>query len=332
MENFELAVPGTISEAVALLPKEWDDGSGRRAAILAGGQDLLTVLKEGLESPEMLVHLREVKGLTGITEGEDGSLRIGAMSRISELANSEIAQTALVEAAVGVGSPQIRNQATVGGNLCQRPRCWYFRNSDAPCLKKGGSECFAYGGRNKYNAIFGGGPSYIVHPSDLAPALVMLDAAVICQSPRGARRVELSDFYTLPADGDVTRETVLGPDEIIERVEVPRLPDGMFTTYLKARERGSFDFALSAVAMGLRVQGGVIKDCRLVLGGVAPTPWRCSAAEELAVGRKNNEETWALVAEAALVGAEPLSENAYKVPLTKGLIEKAMRKLAGETH
>ena len=141
MENFELAVPGTISEAVALLPKEWDDGSGRSAAVLAGGQDLLTVLKEGLESPEMLVHLREVKGLGGIGVGDGGSLRLGAMSRISELASSEIAGSswsALVEAAVSVGSPQIRNQATVGGNLCQRPRCWYFRNSDAPCLKKGG--------------------------------------------------------------------------------------------------------------------------------------------------------------------------------------------------
>ena len=333
MENFELAVPGTISEAIALLPEQWDESGGRSSTILAGGQDLLTVLKEGLERPEMLVHLRGVKGLGGIEVTAGGSLRLGAMTRLSELASSSLLQgsmSALAEAAESVGSPQIRNQGTLGGNLCQRPRCWYYRNSEAPCLKKGGFECFAYGGRNKYNAILGGGPSYIVHPSDLAPALLMMGATIVCQSPRGERRIELADFYTLPADGDVTRETVLASDEIISMVEVPSLPEGMTTAYMKARERGSFDFALSAVALGLKVSGGVISECRLVLGSVAPTPWRCSAAEKLAVGRANDEETWAAVAEAALEGAEPLSENGYKIPLTKGLIEKAMRKLAGE--
>jgi len=333
MERFELAVPTTISEAIDLLPAEWNEDGGRGATPLAGGQDLLTVMKEGLETPDRLVHLRAIEDLRGIREVDNGALMVGAMVSISDVSGDErvISRArALSEAARSVGSPQIRNQATVGGNLCQRPRCWYFRNADAPCLKKGGVECFAYGGKNKYNAIFGGGPSYIVHPSDLAPALQMMDASVVTYSPAGTRRIRMDEFYTLPADSDVTRETVLGPDEVIGQVVIPQPPAGMKTLYEKARERGSFDFALSAVALGLRMKGGRIAECRLVLGSVAPIPWRARAAEELAVGRRSDPETWAAVAEAALEGAEPLSENAYKVPLTKGLIEKAMRRLSEE--
>ena len=333
MQSFDLATPGTITEAIELLPADWDEAGGRSASPLAAGQHLLTVLKEGLEAPDRLVHLRGIKGMVGISGAQDGGLQLGAMTCLSEIAASEVIRTgwrALGEAAESVGSPQIRNRATIGGNLCQRPRCWYYRNSEAPCLKKGGYECFAYGGRNKYNAILGGGPSYIVHPSDLAPALTILDASVLCHSPVGARRVPLAELYMLPAEGDVTRETVLAADELIERVEIPKSPAGLVTTYVKARERGSFDFALSAVALGIRMEGDTIAECRLVLGSVAPIPWRCEAAEQLAVGRKNDEATWAAVAEAALEGAEPLSENGYKVPLTKGLIEKAMRKLAME--
>ena len=332
MERFELAVPTTLSEAIELLSAEWDEDGGRQATPLAGGQDLLTVMKEGLETPDRLVHLRAIRDLRGIKETDDGALEIGAMVSVSEVSVelSSGSTRALSEAAKSVGSPQIRNQATVGGNLCQRPRCWYFRNADAPCLKKGGVECFAYGGKNKYNAIFGGGPSYIVHPSDLAPALQMMDASVVAYSPTGTRRIRMDEFYTLPADSDVTRETVLGADEVIGQIVIPRPPAGLKTTYEKARERGSFDFALSAVALGLRMKSERIAECRLVLGSVAPIPWRVRAAEELAVGRRNNAETWTAVAEAALEGAEPLSENGYKVPLTKGLIEKAMRRLAEE--
>jgi xanthine dehydrogenase YagS FAD-binding subunit len=333
MERFELAQPKTLTEAIELLNGEWDESGGRSAVPLAGGQDLLTVLKEGLETPERLVQLRGVEGLGGIEVGERKELVIGSMVTVAEVGASVEVQRrarALAEAADGVGSPQIRNLATVGGNLCQRPRCWYYRNSDAPCLKKGGYECFAYGGRNKYNAILGGGPSYIVHPSDLAPALVMLEASVVLHSSQGQRKLPLSEMYVLPADGDVTRETVLAADEVIGRVLVPPLASGWRTSYEKARERGSFDFALAAVALGVRVEGDRIAELRLVLGSVAPVPWRCRGAEALAVGRRNDEETWAAVAEAALEGAQPLSENGYKVPLTKGLIEKAMRRLALE--
>ena len=189
MDRFELFRPKTLSEAIDLLPGEWDEDGGRQAIPIAGGQDLITVLKEGLHSPDRLVHLKGIAGLDGISSLTE-SLRIGATCKVATVARNEdvrLEWRALAEAAQSVGSPQIRNLATVGGNLCQRPRCWYFRNSDAPCLKKGGYECFAYEGRNKYNAILGGGPSYIVHPSDLAPALQMLGADVRTQSAAGSR-------------------------------------------------------------------------------------------------------------------------------------------------
>ncbi len=333
MDQFELAVPTSLTEAIDFLPAKWDDDGGREAMPLAGGQDLVTVLKEGIHAPDRLVHLKGIADFGGMKAGPAGGLIVGSMSKVAAVAKDQRIRSkwrALAEAAQSVASPQIRNQATLGGNLCQRPRCWYFRTSDAPCLKKGGYECFAYGGKNKYNAIFGGGPSYIVHPSDIAPALQMLGAEVKTQSGVGSRVIPMQDLYTLPADSDVTRETVLGPDELIESVELPALPSGLRTTYMKARERGSFDFALSAVALGVRLDGDKIAECRIVLGGVAPTPWRASAAEELAVGMKNEPEAWASIAKRALEGAEPLSENAYKVPLTEGLIEKAFRRLSME--
>ena len=333
MEQFELAVPTSVSEAIDLLPAKWEDDGGREAIPLAGGQDLITVLKEGLHAPDRLVHLKALPEFRGMKRAPSGGLRMGAMVKVAAIAGDPRLRSgwrALAEAAEGVGSPQIRNLATLAGNLCQRPRCWYFRNSDAPCLKKGGFECFAYGGKNKYNAILGGGPSYIVHPSDIAPALQMLGAEVKTQSGTGSRVIAVRDLYTLPADADVTRETVLGPDELIESVTLPSQPTGLRTTYMKARERGSFDFALSAVALGVRLEGDKIAECRIVLGSVAPIPWQAEAAEELAVGMKNDEETWAAVAKRALQGAEPLSENAYKVPLTEGLIEKAFRRLSME--
>jgi len=224
---------------------------------------------------------------------------------------------------------QIRNAGTVGGNLCQRPRCWYYRHEQAVCIKKGGSECFSYSGMNKYNAILGGGPSYIVHPSDLAPALVALGAEVTLKSKRGERVMPLEQFFTLPSEGSVLRENVLQPDEILTRVRVPAPQGaGWRSTYIKFKERGSYDFALVSVALAARLEGGVIKEARLVLGGVAPIPWRCSKAEKALVGRKLDAETSALAGKVALEGAQPLTYNAYKVPLAQGLITKALRAMA----
>jgi xanthine dehydrogenase YagS FAD-binding subunit len=267
--------------------------------------------------------------LDGIQAGADGAT-FGALARLSQIEEHRGVRERfpmLAEAAGSVGSVQIRNQGTLGGNLCQRPRCWYYRHEQAVCIKKGGAECFSYAGLNKYNAILGGGPSYIVHPSDLAPALVACGAEATIRGRKGERKVDLESFFTLPDEGSVLRENVLQSDEILTSVRVPGMA-GWKGTYLKFRERGSYDFALSAVALALRMDGALIREARLVLGGVAPIPWRCQDAEKALVGRRNDAETAKIAGELALKGAETLRYNGYKVPLTQGLIVKALRRLA----
>jgi xanthine dehydrogenase YagS FAD-binding subunit len=329
MKDFELYLPRVVGDAVGLLPTE--EGQRGTIRVLAGGQDLLGELKEHLVEPTALVDLKGIAELARIEPLTDGRVRIGALVRVAELEREPWIRQRfplLAEAAASVATPQIRALGTVGGNLCQRPRCWYYRNELAVCLKKGGSECFSYGGASKYNAILGGGPSYIVHPSDLAPALVALDATVDLASPAGVRSLPLEEFFTLPADGDVRHENVLGPNEIVTHVSLPGDRDGWRSTYLKVRERDSFDFALSAVALALRLDGDAIAAARVVLGGVAPKPWRSQAAEERLVGRRIDAETCKLAAEEALAGAEPLAHNGYKIPMTKALVIRALRKLA----
>ncbi|TDJ74595.1 MAG: xanthine dehydrogenase family protein subunit M [Planctomycetota bacterium] len=328
MKAFELQNPVTLAEAARLLPTKEGDESAR---LLAGGQDLLTELKHHLVEPDRIVNLKHVPGLDAIEWGADGGLTIGALVTLQDLAEDERVRRELpilAEAAESVGSPQIRAMGTVGGNLNQRPRCWYYRNEHAVCLKKGGTECFAYEGRNKYNAILGGGPSYIVHPSDLAPALVALGAQLMLASPDGQRQVAAEDFFTLPSEGNVLRETVLAPNEILARIVVPPPASGMKSTYLKFQERSSYDFALSAVAVCIWMDGKKVKEVRMVLGAVAPKPWRVKRAEALLAGRELDADALKAVGEEALRGAEPLAENGYKVPLTKGLIVRALQKLS----
>jgi len=329
MKAFRLHNPRTIEEALQLLEPE--RVSSLKTAVLAGGMDLVTELKEYLAQPDDIVNLKGIEGLSGIEAEPGGGVRIGALCTLARLEEHPVLQrthAVLTQAAASVASVQIRSQATVGGNLNQRPRCWYYRNEESVCLKKGGTECFSYGGLNKYNAILGGGPSYIVHPSDLAPALVAAGASATLKGKKGERTVELERFFTLPSEGAVTRENVLAPDEVLVRVDVPAMP-GWTSTYVKFRERSSYDFALAAVALALRMDGGKIAEARLVLGGVAPIPWRCEKAEKALVGRKVDAETCALAGKIALEGAEPLAHNAYKVPLAQGLVTKALRKLAG---
>ena len=331
MKAFELVQPTTLDAAVELLPGPRDVKTRDRVKLLAGGQDLLGELKEYLVQPEQVVDLKRIGGLDALEVGADGSLRIGALVTLSRLESEPSVRSrfaAIAEAAGAVGSVQIRNQATVGGNLCQRPRCWYYRHEQALCIKKGGSECFAYGGLNKYNAILGGGPSYIVHPSDVAPALVACGATATIRGKKGERTLELERFFTLPSEGSILRENVLAPDEILTRIDVPAMA-GWTSTYLKFRERSSYDFALSAVALALRMEAGVVREARLVLGGVAPIPWRCDKAEAALAGKKIDAATCRAAGEAALAGAEALRHNGYKIPLTQGLITKALRKLAG---
>jgi xanthine dehydrogenase YagS FAD-binding subunit len=330
MKAFDHVRPASLAEALEHLPQGRDPKERERTRLVAGGQDIYTELKERLIEPELLVDLKGL-GADGLKHAADGGLRLGALLTLASLeedADVEKGFPILHEAAASVASTQIRTVGTVGGNLCQRPRCWYYRHPDVDCIKKGGSECFAYDGLNKYNAVLGGGPSYIVHPSDLAPALVALGASVELTSPRGVRVMELERFFTLPSEGSVLRENVLAGDEILTEVSVPALAGaGWRSTYIKFRERGSYDFALSSVALALRLEGGVIAEARLCLGGVAPIPWRCLDAERVLVGRKIDRETCTLAGVEALKGAEPLEYNAYKVPLTQGLITKALLQL-----
>ena len=328
MNAFDLQKPTSVEEAAALLPTSPDN---REAVLLAGGQDLLGELKDALVEPERVVNLKGIVGLDAMAWESDGSLTLGALVTLQTLAEEPrvLAELAvLAEAAQQVGSPQIRSVGTVGGNLNQRPRCWYYRNADSVCLKKGGTHCFAQLGENKYNAILGGGPTFIVHPSDLAPALIALGASAMLVSPRGRRTVPLSEYYLLPADDGITRETIREPDEVLSSVRIPAQNSDMRSTYLKFRERGSYDWALSSVALCLWMNEDTVTGVRLVLGGVAPTPWRCESSERLLVGNVVDEQTIRRVVDDALRQAEPLSDNAYKVPLTKGLVTRALQTLA----
>ena len=322
LPSFAYARPKTLDEAVKALA----DGQGR---VHAGGTDLLGCLHDGVFTAPTLVSLSAVPGLRGVEQTAEGGLRIGALTRLTELAESEVVRTryrALAEAVASVASPQLRNQGTLGGNLCQRPRCWYFRG-EFHCLRKGGDTCFAATGENQYHCIFGGENCFIVHPSDTAPALVVLGATVRVVGPGGSRMVPVEAFYVLPAK-DYRRETVLETGEIVADVLLPPPAQGLRSTYRKVRARASWDFALVGAAFALRVDGGVVRDARVAFSGVAPVPWRSKAVEAALTGKRLDTGTIRNAAAAAVKGAEPLVHNGYKVPLLRGLMEERLEAIA----
>lgn len=336
MKAFEWMNANSVADAVNALksgapPADPDDA----ARPIAGGQDLLTTMKEYITRPARVVNLKSIRGLDKIEADGKGGLRIGALVTLNQLeedANVRKRFPGLAEAAHSVGTPQIRNLGTVGGNLCQRPRCWYYRLEEVVCLKKGGSECYAATGENKYHAIFGGGPSYIVHPSDLAPMLVALGATVNVTGGDGQRTIPLDKFFTLPSEGNLRRENVLKNDEIITEVVVPQSKFAGNSTYLKFKERDSMDFAMSAVAAAIAMgPNKTVAEARIVLGGVAPIPWRVPKAESSLVGKTMNIDLLTQVARTALEGAEPLAKNAYKIPLTQTLVRRALARVGGVT-
>ena len=333
MKAFEWINANSVREAVQLLktpmvPPDIDDSPRP----IAGGQDILTTMKDYLTRPSRLVNLKTIRGLDHIEGSARTGLRIGPLVTLAELERNPIVRQnfpGLAEAAHSIGTPQIRNLGTVGGNLCQRPRCWYYRLEEAVCLKKGGSECFAFSGENKYNAIFGGGPSYIVHPSDLAPMLVALGASVSVTGAGGKRTIPLEKFFTLPSEGNIRRENVLKNDEIITEIRVPATPLGAHSAYLKFKERDSMDFAMAAVAAAVNLgPNKSVKEARIVLGGVAPIPWRAPEAEEFLIGKTLSADILREVAVLALKGAQPLEKNAYKIPLTQTLVRRALAQAA----
>ena len=332
MKSFEWTNPATISEAVKLLATSSSTDIDEAPRPIAGGQDLLTTMKDYTSRPARIVNLKNIRGLNNITLNARG-LTIGALVTLTELeehAGVRKSFPGLAEAALSIATPQIRNLGTVGGNLCQRPRCWYFRLEDVNCLKKGGSECYAAAGENKYNAIIAGGPSYIVHPSDLAPVLLALGARVTAVGAGGRRVIPLDKFFTLPADGNIRRENVLNNDEIITEIYVPASPLATRSTYLKFKERDSLDFALASVAAAVQLAPNkTVRAARIVLGGVAPIPWRVPDAENYLTGKALNAEVLAEAGKIALAQAKPLEKNEYKVPLAQTLVRRAIAKAAG---
>jgi xanthine dehydrogenase YagS FAD-binding subunit len=232
----------------------------------------------------------------------------------------------LAEAAGSVATPQIRNAGTLAGNVCQRPWCWYFRNG-FPCFKAGGNTCFSFNGENQFHAIFGGGPSFIVHPSDTAPALMALEAKFRIVGPKGERIVPAGEFFVLPKQ-NAARENSLGDDEILASIELPAARPGMRSTYHKVLDREAWTHAVVSAAIVLDMDKDVCRSARVVLGGVAPIPWRVPDAERLLTGQRITPELAAKAAETAVAGAKPLAKNAYKVPLTREIVQRTVAGLA----
>lgn len=295
---------------------------------LAGGMDLLALMKDYIAQPERVVNVKNLDRT--IRKSPDGGLRIGAAVTIAELiADADAARLypALLQAAEEVGTPQIRNLGTVGGNLNQRPRCWYFRNEEFECLKKGGGRCFAVDGENQYHAIFGDGPCHIVQPSSLAPAIVALDARFRIAGPAGEREVAAADYFVMP-DKNLFGETVLAPNELLTHVVLPAPGSAKSATY-EVRYKASHDWPLATASVVLSMNGQTVRGARVVMGSVAPVPWRAAGAEAALTGKRITEETAMAAADAALMGAKPLSNNGYKVQIARTAVKRAIMKAAG---
>jgi len=321
LPNFAYVRPTSLDEAL----KQVADG---KAVVHAGGTDLLGCLRDGVFEASTVVSLSGIAALRGIEETAEG-VSIGALTPVAEVAASPLLRerfTALAEAAAQVASPQLRNQGTLGGNVCQKPRCWYYRG-DFACLRKGGELCYAYAGENEFHAVAGGGPCYIVHPSDTAPALAALGAIAHVAGPKGSRTVPLDRFFVGP-DTDLKRETVLEPGEILAKLLLPKPAAGLRSTYRKVRFRASFDFALVGAAIALQMQGDRVARARVVLSGVAPVPWPAPAVEKALAGRRLDQGTIAQAADAAIAKLQPLEKNAYKLPLLRGLVQERLEALA----
>jgi xanthine dehydrogenase YagS FAD-binding subunit len=331
MRPFDYSSAATVDETIQLLGQRQDHNQQIKQHIkaLAGGTDLLPLMKAGIAAP---VHLVDIKRLDeiphGILEGEEGTT-LGALTTLAEIELNENLQRrfpVLSQAAALAATPQLRNMATLGGNLLQRPRCWYFRHAHFHCWLKGGEDCHALEGQNQFHAFFGDSPCVAAHPSDLPAALIALDAEVRLRGPVDERTLTVEEFFTLPQEGH-RQETQIAADELILSVHVPPLPQKMSSIYLKAMDRKAWAFALVGVAARLEMEGERVAQARLVLNGVAPIPWRLHEAEQMLSGTQPDEKLITNVAESALAQAHPLEHNSYKVPLAKSLIRRALHAL-----
>ena len=325
MKPFEYYNVTTIAQTLSLLTKHQE-----KAAILAGGSDLLGMMKDRLEGPKFkmpqyLIDIKGIKELKYIRE-QKNDIKIGTGTTLAEIVTSELVakkHPLLVQAAGLVGVPQIRNVGTIGGNLCQRPRCWYFRGRlFTDCLRKGGNNCYAPEGENQYHAIIGNSVCCMVYPSDMAPALMALNARVEIATPKGNRTVSVEQFYVRP-EKNVLRENILSPQEIVVAVEVPAPAGTSKGVYLKLKERQAFDFAVTSVAINVSLKNKLVADSRVVFGGIAPFPLRATNVEAALKG-KEIKDCISAACKAAAYGAQPLSKNGYKVDATRGILEEAL--------
>ena len=324
MRPFEYISPTTKVQAVSLLSNSWGN-----TEILAGGTDLLALMKDDVVTPKRLVNLKEIKDLEGVSASPQG-LRIGALTTLGDLADDKNIKEnypALAEALIEAASPQIRNMATIGGNLCQRPRCWYFRNGLGLLPKSETGRELVTEGENRYHAILGNdGPAKFVSPSTIAPVLIAYGGSLRLVGVRGQREIAVEKFFLTPK-AEAQREHDLRPNEILAEIVLPPASEVKAAHY-EIRQKAAFDWPLAVAAVGLRMEGANVQSARVVMGYVAPVPWLCPEAAQVLRGQSVNEERAQKAADAALRNAKPLSRNAYKVQLARVAVKRAILKAA----
>jgi len=325
MQTFKYVQPKSLSDAAGISEKEGD-----AAVLFAGGTDVLGLIKNDIIFPSEVINLKSIPGLNNIEYSDGEGLTIGALTTITEIAEHPVIMkkfTVLSEAAKEVASPQLRNVGTIGGNICQRPRCWYFRE-DFDCIRKGGDICYAIGAENKYHCVVGGGPCYIVHPSDIAVALVALNAEFTITNGKDLINVSADKFFVLPQQNSL-QENILKPGEILTEIFIPELPPGTGSRYIKFTERNVWDFAIVSVAATVNKSGNKINSAKIVFGGVAPIPWIDENLNSLLIGTELSDKSIEAAAANTLEEAEPMEKNEYKIPLARNLVKKVLKDLQG---
>ena len=317
MQAFEYVSPANVQEAVSLLGATWND-----AQILAGGTDLISLMKDYVASPKRVVNIKGIKELGGISKA-GGGLRIGATATVDDLLSNAAVRSdypALLQAARGIASPQIRNMGTIGGDLCQRPRCWYFRSGHGLLAMKNGKS-LVEGGQNEFHAIFGSGPARFVSASSFGPALIALGASLKIVGAGGARTVAAEKFFIAPSSEN-QREVDLKPNEILTEIiiQASKTKNAVY----EVRQKEAMDWPLAAAAVSLTMKGSSVASARIVLGHVGPTPVVATAAESMLAGKSITEDVAAQAGKAAVQGAKPLSGNAYKVDLASVAVKRAL--------
>jgi len=325
MRPFEYVSPTSKAQAVSLLSASWGN-----TEILAGGTDLLALMKDDIVVPKRLVNIKDIKDLQGVSSTAEG-LRVGALTTLGDLAedaNVTKNYPAFAEALVEAASPQIRNMATLGGNLCQRPRCWYYRSGLGLLPKDESGKDLVAAGENRYHAILGNdGPAKFVSPSTIVPILIAYGAKIRLEGPKGKRELPLEKFYVIPKT-ETEREHDLRPNEIVTEIVIPPA-DGVKAAHYEVRQKEAFDWPLAVAGVVFKMNGSNVQSARLVMGSVAPVPWPSPEAAQALTGQALNENTAQKAAEAAVKNAKPLSQNTYKIQLARVAVKRAILKAAG---